>query len=176
MFAAALHLAATGEDSRRRVDDAAAPLSGPAPLASPGAPDATQAAAPAVDLSDRRWPAQMIDRIEAMRDDADATSTRVRFAPDALGPVDVHVRRDGASVHLHFTAAQEGTRALLQDARPELARLAAERGLKLGDSSVGGGDAQPQRRPATPTPARFAAPIRAATADAADAAADIRIA
>ncbi len=133
--------------------------------------------APAIDLADRHWPARMIERIEALRDDADAASTRVRFAPDALGPVDVHVRHDGGSVHLHFTAAQGETRALLQDARPELARLAAERGLKLGDSTVGGGDAQQQqRRAATPTPARFAAPSRATTTDPVDDSADIRIA
>ena len=117
-----------------------------------------------LDLAQPHWPERMIDRIatlrEAAADQADAADTRIRLIPDALGTIDVAVRRDGDAVHVHFAADQPATRQLLADAQPQLADLAAARGLRLGGSGVGGGSAgtQPQysqqHRPARPVPAR----------------------
>ena len=139
---------------RRDPDDAApAPIqlaaSAPAPVASTA--DAQQSA---LDLRQERWPHAMIDRIERLRDAADATDTRIRLVPDALGQVDVAVRRDGDTVHVHFTAEQAATRTLLADAQPRLAEIAEARGLRLGQTGVDGGTGgQPDQRHDAPRPA-----------------------
>ncbi len=92
-----------------------------------------------LDLRREQWPHAMIDRIEALRDAADATSSKIRVVPDALGPVEMSVRKDGDTLHVHFTADQAATRAILTDAQPRLAAIAEQRGLKLGGSTVDGG-------------------------------------
>ena len=47
----------------------------------------------ALDLTADTGLQHMIDRIETLRDAADATDTRVRLIPDALGSIDVAVRQ-----------------------------------------------------------------------------------
>ncbi|TXC72435.1 flagellar hook-length control protein FliK [Sphingomonas ginsenosidivorax] len=118
---------------------------------------------------------QMIDRIEQLRDDANANDTRIRLIPDALGRIDVTMRRDGDAVHVHFAAEQAATRAMLADAQPQLADIAASRGLTLGQTSVGS-DGGAQQRPQTPPPIPTWQPQRAATPATAAATSDIRIA
>jgi hypothetical protein len=126
-----------------------------------------------LDTRQDNFPDQMIDRIERLRDDANANDTRIRLIPDALGQIDVTMRRDGDAVHVHFAAEQSATRALLENARPQLADIAASRGLNLGQTSVGADGGHQQRHPA-PTPTWQ--PQHAATPAAAAAATDIRIA
>ncbi|HEU4961828.1 MAG TPA: flagellar hook-length control protein FliK [Sphingomonas sp.] len=122
----------------------------------------------ALDMRRDDWPQAMIDRIDALRDAADATSTRIRLIPDALGKVDVSLRHDGDALHVHFAADVATTRALIADAQPRLAEAAQARGLRLGQATVdaGGGHAghQPHRQPATPTPFT-ARPVAAAAVD-----------
>lgn len=103
-----------------------------------------------LDTRQGNFPHQMIDRIEQLRDDANANDTRIRLIPDALGMIDVTMRREGSAVHVHFAAEQSATRALLEDARPQLADIAAARGLALGQTSVGsdgGAQQRPQQSP-----------------------------
>jgi len=121
------------------------------------------------------FPHQMIDRIEQLRDDANANDTRIRLVPDALGQIDVTMRREGDAVHVHFAAEQAATRSLLEDARPQLADIAAARGIALGQTSVGpdGGNRQPPSPTPSPSPSRQAPH---AAVPAAAAASDIRIA
>lgn len=102
----------------------------------------------------------LADRIEALRDAVDATSTRIRLVPDALGKIDIAVRRDGHTLHVHFAAEAAATRVALAEAQPRLADIAAERGLTLGQTSVGGGG-NGERAPAQP-PLAVAAPVAAA--------------
>ena len=179
-FGAAMRRAQANERKPVATKDVVLPgvatLAAPAAVATPVTPaDAT------LDTADRRWPHAMAAQIERLRDAADAqnldrASTRIRLLPDALGPVDVAVRRDGDQVHVHFAAADAQTRQLLADAQPRLADAAESRGLKLGRTEVSGGD-QPtadrqgqQRTPAPPQqPIRPAAPrARAMTADDTD--------
>jgi flagellar hook-length control protein FliK len=79
----------------------------------------------------------MIDRIEALRDDANANDTSIRLKPEALGRVDVSLRThaDGA-VSVHFAAEQPATRTLLADAAPQLNAAAEARGIRLAGTSV----------------------------------------
>lgn len=131
---------------------------------------------PALDLRDDRGLHGMIDRIEMLRDDANARDTRIRLVPDALGGVDVSLRKDGDTLHVHFTADTQATRTLLNDAQPRLAELADARGVKLGQTSVdagtGGGASHTHRQQ------RAAAPRAPASASgpAADAPTDQRLA
>ena len=118
----------------------------------------------ALDLTQDSGLQRMIDRIEVLRDTADAGDTRVRLVPDALGSIDVAVRQEGDRVHVRFTAEQEATRALIAEAQPRLTELAAARGVRIGETSVsadtaGSGGAAPQPRPAPFVPR---SPTRAA--------------
>jgi len=127
-------------DAARDPAAALAPISGaaaPAPAASATTPQ------PPLDFTQSRWPQAMVDRIERLRDDANMGDTRIRLIPDALGAIDVSLRREGETVHVAFRADQAETRQILADARPELTALAETRGLKLGDASVTGANLSP---------------------------------
>lgn len=127
-----------------------------------------------LDMRQERWPHAMIERIEMLRDAADAVDTRIRLVPDALGAIDVSVKTEGDTVRVHFNAEQAATRTLLADAQPRLAELAEARGLKLAQGSLGDGGAQQQRAPATPHIPNRPASASAVIADTATD--DIRIA
>ncbi|KQU61554.1 hypothetical protein ASG67_16245 [Sphingomonas sp. Leaf339] len=161
------------------MDTPTAPIGGIDRTPSSVLPVAMAAGGPPLDLADHRWPHAMLDRIELLRDAADAVDTRIRVVPDALGAIEVGVRQEGDTLHVRFTADQAQTRALLQEAQPRLAEAAEQRGLRLGQTSVGAGvDAgttgQGQHRP-PPTP-QSAEPRRATAnttrATTADTAAD----
>ncbi len=165
VFGAAIQAAAHGRD-----EPADTPAIGP--LAAPAATPAIASIAPSdpqapLDMRHERWPTAMIERIEVLRDAANATDTRIRLIPDALGAIDVAVRKDGDTLHVHFTAEQAATRTLLQDAQPRLAELADARGLKLSHGAVetGAGTGQHQQRAATPQPQQPSAPARRPRAD-----------
>lgn len=91
----------------------------------------------ALDMGRQDWPQKMIDRIEALRDDANANDTSIRLKPDALGRIDVSLRThaDGA-VSIRFAAEQSTTRTLLADAAPQLNAAAEARGIRLAGTSV----------------------------------------
>ncbi len=167
VFGAAIQAAAQRRDEPRLRDDTTLL----APLTAAGTVHAlaptTDAQAP-LDMRQERWPAAMIERIDILRDAANATDTRIRLIPDALGTIDVSVRKDGDTLHVHFAAEQAATRTLLQDAQPRLAELADSRGMKLTQSSVDTGTGQQQQRAATPHQPSAPARARAGTATAAD--------
>ncbi|HVI98188.1 MAG TPA: flagellar hook-length control protein FliK [Sphingomonas sp.] len=121
-----------------------------------------------LDMRRDDWTQQLIDRIERVRDIADAADTRIKLAPDALGKIDVSMRKDGDSLHVTFTADVAQTRAMLAEAQPRLAELAAQRGLRLGQASVdagaGGQNQHQQHAAASPAPL----PSRPASAAARD--------
>lgn len=165
VFGAAIQAAATREKNETTAADPASSIAGIAPAVAPAIAAVGDAAAqPQLDMSHSRWPHAMVDHIEQLRDAANATDTRIRLIPDALGTIDVSVKRDGDTVHVHFAAEQAATRTLIQDAQPRLAAIAEERGLRLGQTAVDAGttgsNAQPQRQPprdATTSPAPRAA-------------------
>ena len=179
VFAAAV-TAATQPAGKDR--DPAAPTDPLAAIAPAAATPSVVAVAPTsggersmLDLTQERWPQAMVAHIERLRDAADAADTRIRLVPDALGAIDIGVRQEGETLHVHFTAAEAQTRSLLQEAQPRLAEAAEQRGLKLGQTSVGqnqaeagSGQRQPQpqsqsQHQAAPSP-RPASPHRTASA------------
>ena len=92
-----------------------------------------------LDTRGAQWREALVDHIETLRDAADARDTRIRLVPDALGKVDVAIRKDGDTVNVRFTTETPAARQLLVDARPQLAALAEARGLKIGQTSVDSG-------------------------------------
>jgi Meckel syndrome type 1 protein len=164
-FAAAIHRAVTAD-----APEAPTATAAPATLAPAVLP--THAAAP-IDMTHAHWPAKMIERIEVLRDLADAQDTSIRLVPDALGAIDVSLRRDGDTVQVHMTAEQPQTRQLLAEAAPKLAELAEQRGLKLQQATAeaggnAGGQQAPhrqQQQPQAPAPAPRRAAADASTPD-----------
>ncbi|RXD05000.1 flagellar hook-length control protein FliK [Sphingomonas sp. UV9] len=177
VFGAAIQAATKAREDRDIPDQAAlsTPVSAPTSTETIRTFDAQHAP---LDMRQERWPHAMIERIEILRDAADATDTRIRLIPDALGAIDVSVRKDGDTVHVHFNAEQSATRTLLADAQPRLAELAEARGLKLGQGALqagadqAGSNASSGQQRAQST-ARAPAPSTSVTADATE---DTRIA
>lgn len=96
---------------------------------------------------DAAWAERMMSRIEEARDAADSTDRRIRITPDALGAVDLRVRRDGEAVQIQLSAEDPATRAMLAEAAPRIAELSG-RTLQSGGSP--GGDPGTQHRPPAP--------------------------
>ncbi|WP_440978711.1 flagellar hook-length control protein FliK [Sphingomonas pseudosanguinis] len=137
--------------------DAAGLVASPvmAPVAAPAGPDRAP-----LDMTQAHWPQAMIERIDRMREDAATADSRIQLSPDALGGIAVAIRREDGATHIHFTAEQAQTATLLAEARPTLAQLAEDKGMRLGQTAVdlgqsGGGERQaPQRQPEPVIPAR----------------------
>lgn len=140
-------------------------------------PAAASAQQSALDMRRDDWPQAMIDRIEALRDAANANDTRIRLVPDALGKVDVAIRHDGDAVHVQFNAEVPATRTLIAEAQPKLAEIAQARGIKLHQTSVDAGDAGSgqHRRGAAPQSSQSIRPASAFAAEI-DSAESLRLA
>ncbi len=168
VFGAAIQAATKTRDAEKAgLPDTVSLSAMVAPAQHISAPPAQQAP---LDMREDRWPHAMIERIDTLRDAANATDTRIRLIPDALGAIDVTVKTTGDTVHVHFNAEQAATRTLLADAQPQLTELAEARGLKLGQGAPGdagaGSNASQQRAPTTPqTPNRTSASSHAMIAD-----------
>ena len=73
---------------------------------------------------------------------ADATDTRIRLVPDALGSIDVSLSRHDDGVRVTLAADQPATQAILAEARPQLTELAQARGIRLTEAMPSGSGAQ----------------------------------
>ena len=101
------------------------------------------------------WAERMMGRIEEALEVSDATDRRIRITPDALGTVDVHVRREGDAVQVQLTAEHAATRAMLAEAAPRLNEWAGGRPLQFAGGQADGGSGQrptPQPQPGNPAP------------------------
>ena len=103
---------------------------------------------------DAAWAERMMGRIEEAREAADATDRRIRVTPDALGAVDLRVRREGDAVRIQLSADDPATRAMLAEAAPRIAELS---GRSLHPGGGPAGDPGAGHRPPTPPSAPAAA-------------------
>ena len=169
VFAAAIHAAGRPWREDREADGASAQqaIAATAPVAGMAAAAGAREDA-TLDMRHGGWPGAMVDHIERLRDAADATDTRIRLVPDALGSIDVSLARRDDGVQVTLTADRPATQAMLAEARPQLTDLAQARGLRLADAGLGagaGGSAQgfaDHRRQPAPATAP-AAPASATT-------------
>ncbi|WP_294339409.1 flagellar hook-length control protein FliK [uncultured Sphingomonas sp.] len=108
---------------------------GPAPIAVPASAAADRNT---LDMSRGEWMMSMIDKIETLRDESGAVGeTRLTLSPDALGNVDVSVRRDDSGQYqVRISADTAQARTILADAAPRLNDMAEARGLKLSHAGV----------------------------------------
>jgi flagellar hook-length control protein FliK len=136
VFGAAMHAAASGDERQRTepVDPAITAVAAPVPVG--GTAPVGDAAQPTLDMRQNTWPTSMIDHIEALRDAANASDTRIRLVPDALGAIDIAVKTVGNAIHIRFAADDATTRTMIEDARPGLIAIAEERGLRIGQAIV----------------------------------------
>ncbi|MBN2973832.1 flagellar hook-length control protein FliK [Roseomonas aeriglobus] len=118
-------------------------MSGAGPATATATPSvavpATAAAhANTLDMSRGEWLMSMIDRIETLRDESGAIGeTRLTLSPDALGTVDIAVRRDESGQYqVRISADTAQARTMLADAAPRLNDMAEARGLKLSHAGV----------------------------------------
>jgi flagellar hook-length control protein FliK len=136
VFGAAMHAATSGDERQRTepVDPAITAVAAPVPVG--GTAPVGDAAQPTLDMRQNNWPTSMIDHIEALRDAANASDTRIRLVPDALGAIDIAVKTVGNAIHIRFAADDATTRTMIEDARPGLIAIAEERGLRIGQAIV----------------------------------------
>ena len=90
----------------------------------------------ALDTRHQQWTAQMLDKIEALRDASPLRETRISLMPEGMGKVDIAIRQDDAGLHVQFNTDTQAARQLIADAQPKLAEIAQERGIRLGSTSV----------------------------------------
>ncbi len=145
IFAAAIQQMVREERRPSAAEQAIAGIAPSADLTTHGVTAAESSRHPALDMARETWPAKMIERIEMLRDAADANDTSIRLVPDRLGTIDVSLRRDGDTVAVHFQAQQAETRQLIAEAQPRLADMAEARGLRLS-TQTGDGGSQPQQQ------------------------------
>lgn len=140
-FASAIAATTAGlqRDPRDSAEDSATAIFAPALGTATHELAAAPREATTLDTRGAQWREALVDHIETLRDAADARDTRIRLVPDALGRVDVAIRKDGDTVNVRFTTETPAARQLLVDARPQLAALAEARGLKIGQTSVDSG-------------------------------------
>nr|WP_157846248.1 flagellar hook-length control protein FliK [Sphingomonas melonis] len=132
VFGAAIHAASAGEERD------AQPVA-PTPVAAQAVEVRSTAATPTqapLDMRQNDWPATMIDRIERLRDAANAQDTRIRLVPDALGALDVSVKTIGGALHVRFASDNAETRALIEGASARLSAIAEDRGIRIGQTTV----------------------------------------
>jgi flagellar hook-length control protein FliK len=86
--------------------------------------------------------AQLAPRLTALATRDGSHSVTVVLAPESLGRVEVQLTVTGDQVSLAMSAGQDGSRAVLADAVPELRRELAAAGLQLTDAQVSTGGGQ----------------------------------
>jgi flagellar hook-length control protein FliK len=112
-----------------------------APPVTPAADRSLSAAAgPAVlDTARDDWMSAMIEHVTEMREAGGARALHIKLLPDALGAVEVRVRQEDSRVGVEVVAQNPAAQQLLAEAAPRLHQMAEERGLRLGQGSIGGG-------------------------------------
>ena len=162
VFAAALHAARTQASEERSGDPVSAPVTAtPTTVTAP-----PQVVAASVDPRQDAGLHTMVDHIERLRDLANAADTRIRLVPDALGGVDIALRREGEAVHVHLRTDTAHAAHLLAEAQPRLADIAEARGVRIAGTTIdsnGGSAGQPaSQQQGQPAPRQPAAAVPAA--------------
>ncbi|RDE05900.1 flagellar hook-length control protein FliK [Sphingomonas aracearum] len=165
VFAAALH-AARADRAQGQADlpGATATVAAPSvlPTAEPTATAPLHLGEPAVDPRGDAGLHKVVDRIEQLRDLANASDTRIRLSPDMLGGMEIAVRREGDAVHVHLRTDTAQAAQLLSEAQPRLAEIAEARGMRLAGTTIDNGAAANPQQQGQPAPQRPAPPVPAA--------------
>lgn len=130
---------------------------------------------PAIDTGRAEWMQAMIERIAEMPQVDGKREAQIRLLPDALGAIEIKIVERQDRLHVTMNAENPHARQLLAEATPRLHELAEARGLRLGQTGVGGGEQQdkrgaPEQQPTTPLRPR---PASAGAASESEASSDL---
>jgi flagellar hook-length control protein FliK len=120
---------------------------------------------PPIDTSRAEWMQSMIERIAEMPQADGKREAQLRLAPDALGTVNVRIEQRQDRLHVTMNSDNAQARQLLSEAAPRLQEMAEARGLRLGQTGIGGGESHDRRQ--TREQGEQSAPLRPRPAEAA---------
>jgi flagellar hook-length control protein FliK len=112
-------MSALGDLSAKRAHDVA-PTAGPR-LSTP--------------VHDARWADALAHRLVMMARDGESTAS-LKLVPVDLGPLDIQISVKDGEASVHFGAAHQETRAVLEASLPRLRELLGAQGLQLSNASV----------------------------------------
>jgi flagellar hook-length control protein FliK len=106
----------------------------PAPTTTQALNTASAIATPRV-FDQAAWSAALAQQVTASAIAA-TRETTVRITPDGLGPIEVRVRVASEHVDVRFAIEHPVTANMVREALPDLQRMLAQSGLRLGDAQV----------------------------------------
>jgi flagellar hook-length control protein FliK len=102
-------------------------------------------------VHDTRWADALAHRLVLMARDGESVAS-LKLVPVDLGPLDIQISVRDGEASVHFGAANQETRAVLEASMPRLRELLSAQGLQLSNASVShqsGGQNRPERSSAT---------------------------
>ena len=98
-------------------------------------------------VHDTRWADALAHRLVLMARDGESVAS-LKLVPVDLGPLDIQISVRDGEASVHFGAAHQETRAVLEASMPRLRELLSAQGLQLSNASVShqsGGQNRPER-------------------------------
>ncbi|HEV7608923.1 MAG TPA: flagellar hook-length control protein FliK [Steroidobacteraceae bacterium] len=98
-------------------------------------------------VHDTRWADALAHRLVLMARDGESVAS-LKLVPVDLGPLDIQITVRDGEASVHFAAAHQETRAVLEASMPRLRELLSAQGLQLSNSSVShqsAGHGRPER-------------------------------
>ncbi|MEO8019895.1 MAG: flagellar hook-length control protein FliK [Pseudomonadota bacterium] len=98
-------------------------------------------------VHDTRWADALAHRLVLMARDGESVAS-LKLVPVDLGPLDIQITVRDGQASVHFGAAHQETRAVLEASMPRLRELLSAQGLQLSNSSVShqsAGHGRPER-------------------------------
>jgi flagellar hook-length control protein FliK len=86
-------------------------------------------------VHDARWADALAHRLVLMARDGESVAS-LKLIPVDLGPLDIQIRVRDGEASVHFGAAHQETRAVLEASMPRLRELLSAQGLQLANASV----------------------------------------
>jgi flagellar hook-length control protein FliK len=86
-------------------------------------------------VHDPRWADALAHRLVMMARDGESTAS-LKLVPVDLGPLDIQISVKDGEASVHFGAAHQETRAVLEASLPRLRELLGAQGLQLSNASV----------------------------------------
>jgi flagellar hook-length control protein FliK len=98
-------------------------------------------------VHDARWADALANRLVMMARDGESTAS-LKLVPVDLGPLDIQITVRDGEASVHFGAAHQETRSVLEASLPRLRELLGAQGLQLANASVSqqsGGQNRPEK-------------------------------
>lgn len=142
-------MAVKGESTEKDKPSADGWMSALGDLAAKRGHDAAPAMGPRLStpVHDARWADALGHRLVMMARDGESTAS-LKLVPVDLGPLDIQITVRDGEASVHFSAAHQETRNVLEASLPRLRELLGAQGLQLANASVSqqsGGQNRPEK-------------------------------